>query len=47
MMAQTCVVHFALVVLDEVFTSSFTVKVQPVRLPSSAYLFSTDSALVL
>ena len=47
MTAQTCVVHVALVVLDEVFTTSFTVTVQPVRLPSSAYLFCTDSTLVL
>ena len=45
--AQTCVVHFALVVLCEVFRTSFMVKVQPIRLPSSAYLFCADSTLVL
>ena len=36
MTTQTCVVHVALDLLDEVFTSSFTVRVQPVRLPSLA-----------
>lgn len=48
-LVQTCFVHFALrlVVLYEVFTTSFNVKVQPIRLPSSAYLFWTNSTLVL
>jgi hypothetical protein len=47
MTAQTCAVHVALVVLDEAFTTSFTIKVQSTRLPSSAYLVCTDSTLVL